>query len=146
YNHREASQCINTIQETHMHRPSRLLRQGMWIIAACLSFPAVSRAQSGSVPVPAGEPLPVQPPLPVWPSDYETSTGPRPVFRSVGRCQATTYRVELARDAEFITPIVLERYEIVDPGGITPAIAAPCEGEPLADGRYYWRAFAGNDE
>jgi len=103
-------------------------------------------AASGDIPVGHGQDLPVKPPLPIWPSDLETITHRQPTFRLNGRFQATRYRVELARDADFTDPVTITKTRVADKSGITPVVLAPYEGEPLADGQYYWRAFAGNDE
>lgn len=102
-------------------------------------------AASGDVPVDTDVPMRIRPPLPVWPSDYETITERRPVFRLNGRYGATRYRVEIDRSATFESPIVIERTQTADNGGIAPAVVAPYTGEALADGQYYWRAFAGDD-
>lgn len=103
-------------------------------------------AATGDIPVgdPAG--VPIRPPLPVWPSDYETIGQVLPTFRVNGRFGATAYRVELATSPDFAGAIRLEQFAVSDPGGITPVVLVPYVGEPLVSGRYYWRAFAGNDD
>ncbi|HOA74476.1 MAG TPA: heparinase II/III family protein [Phycisphaerae bacterium] len=121
----------------------RAWRTGLGWLALC-ALPATAWAVSGDVPV-GGADLKIAPPLPVWPSDYETITEHRPAFRLNGRYQATRYRVELARDANFTSPITLTARVVID-SGITPVAVAPYTGEPLADGQYFWRAFAGDDD
>ncbi len=114
---------------------------------ACIVPASGALAASGDVPVAQGQDWPVKPPLPIWPSDLETITDRRPVFRLNGRFQATRYRLELSRDPDFTDPITITQTRTADNGGIiTPVVLAPYNGNPLADGQYYWRAFCGNDE
>lgn len=122
---------------------------GRGALPVCVALCVASSAASGlSANVPAAAPgeWPIKPPLPVWPSDYETITQRQPAFRFNGRFQADRYRVEVARDASFASPVALTQARVVDEGGIAPAFVAAYAGEPLQDGQYYWRAFAGNAE
>lgn len=116
------------------------------IIMLLMMIPAASFAASGDVPVGRSEEMKIKPPLPVWPSDYETTTETRPLFRFNGRFGASHYRVELDRDAAFPSPVVTEKTRVIETKGITPVVVALYEGEPLQDGQYYWRAFAAGDD
>ncbi len=95
----------------------------------------------------AGSPAPVDgegvlpPPLPIWPGDDETITERRPTLLINGRHGAKGYEAELARDSAFGDPIVLTEARVRD-GAITPVVTMAHTGEPLADGVWYWRAFA----
>ncbi len=86
----------------------------------------------------------LKPPLPVWPAEYETITQRQPSFHLNGRYGATRYRIELARDAAFTKAMVVKDVRISAEEGICPVVSAQYAGEPLADGQYYWRAFAGD--
>lgn len=119
----------------------RVCRASLICCALVLSHAPSSLLGSGDVPVPKGPELAIKPPLPVWPSDYETITERKPVFRLNGRFGATSYRVELARDADFTQPVVLTQFRVVEEKGITPVVEAPFTGDPLTDGQYYWRGF-----
>ncbi|MBI4580448.1 MAG: heparinase II/III family protein, partial [Planctomycetes bacterium] len=116
----------------------------VWLVGG-FAAAAPARAGSGDIPVATGVELRIQPPLPVWPSDYETITERRPVFRLNGRYEATAYRVELARDAAFPSPIIISDAQVTENTGIAPVVVLSYPGEPLTDGQYYWRAFAGDD-
>jgi hypothetical protein len=127
--------------------PQRTPINGILVILALLAFPASAiQAASGDVPVSADLQGPFLPPLPVWPSDQEAITLRKPIFLFNGRHGATRYRIELARDPSFAEPVTLEQFTVLEPGGIAPAVATAYLGEPLADGQYCWRVFAGNDE
>lgn len=120
----------------------------LWLglLVSLVLFAGAGARASGKPQLHDGPPPAIKPPYPVWPSDLETVTDRRPTFRFNGRYQATTYRVDLARVGQSEELIVLTEFEVVDPGGIAPAVEIRYTGEPLADGRYEWRVFAGNDE
>ncbi len=118
-------------------------RWSVWWMCA-LAAPCVVWAASGDVPVGTGAKLKIAPPLPVWPADHETITQRQPVFLLEGRAAASRYRIELARDVQFTSPITVTQAQ-TQPAGIAPTVSAPYAGEPLADGQYCWRAFAGDE-
>jgi len=124
-------------------RSTRYIPSGL-LVLACFIWPLA--ASAGKLPVYEGPALPIKPPLPIWPSDYETVTDRKPTFRFNGRFQASRYRVELARSADFADPMTIPEAKVTDTSGIAPVVLATYEGKPLTDGRYYWRAFAANDE
>ena len=61
---------------------------GLAAAAASLLIPVGLEAASGDVSVSRAAELDISPPLPVWPSDQETITNRRPVFRINGRAAA----------------------------------------------------------
>lgn len=90
------------------------------------------------------EPNVLRPPLPIWPSELETVTDRTPVFRLNGRFGAEQYRIELSRTPDFAEPTTIaDGFDVSDTGSICPTVTAKWRGEPLRDGAYYWRAFAG---
>lgn len=113
------------------------------VLSACGACPVMA---GGKTPIYKGPPLAVKPPLPLTPCDFETITDRTPTFRFNGRYEADRYRVELARDDLFTDPVVMTDREIVEPSGITPICAARYQGDPLADGTYYWRVFAAKSD
>ena len=121
----------------------RLVRTGL--IGLCFAILA-GNAWAAKLPVYEGPALAIQPPLPIWPSDFETVTDRNPTFRFNGRFQASRYRIELARTADFADALAIAETKVIDTSGIAPVVIASYEGEALADGQYYWRPFAGNDE
>ena len=131
-------------------RAARRRRLGAaWPALACavaLAVPSASASAGGPSTASALANVELRPPLPVWPSDHETIGETRPVFRLNGRYGAARYRIEVAPDESFDRARVTEQVRVEDDGGITPVVFAECPGEPLAPGRWCWRAFcAGQD-
>lgn len=138
--------CLRPTSSMTLCRPC-----GPWPITAVAVLLAIGAGvgpadASGDIPIASGPPLKINPPLPVWPSDYETITDATPTFRMNGRFGATRYRVEVAQDAAFSDPVTLRAFRVIEETGITPVVEVSHEGEPLPEGRHYWRAFCGDDE
>ncbi len=132
--------------------PSRTLASPSLVLLAMLAAGPLAHAAdsptsatAATAPAPATRPALV-PPLPLWPSDQETISDSMPVFVVAGRPEASAYRVELARSAQF-APEDTQRateFQLASSRGIAPEVLVPWSGKPLARGRYYWRAFAGD--